>query len=504
MNIVVVEDEVPIREGLVKLLQKNPLDTVVGTAENGLQGLKLIREVQPDLVIMDIHMPDLDGLTMLKILRKEQNTCKAIVLTAYSDFNYAQEAITLEIENYLLKPIKIPELKKALEIVRTKLDQEINVEKLMPLETILLGSLTGQLNVDEQLAKIMEQHYGLSEHEEIGILMLWLGESFQEQKFRVKKIFREKLDSAFKYHMLELPSFLSVFVMFYNIPREHTIYKYLQRNMMPILSQEIDGQLICVWKRADNLMTMQDTIKSMNNAMEWNLTFGRGVLIGNEGFLNLNLTPLEYPAEIESQGRKAVMNRSRLECEKCFQRFVKYCRGEVHAPKDMKDACLQYCWMVLNTSKEKGKVGKEVSAQTLLSVITSAIEWDEITKILQEIFEYMIEEKPADTPTGELVQQARILIEERYNQGLTLQELAELLHVSDEYLSTVIKKETGHTFSETIRKYRIRKAQELLSHTNMKLNQIAEMCGYADPKYMSKVFKEEVGMLPNDYRKLNS
>lgn len=103
-----------------------------------------------------------------------------------------------------------------------------------------------------------------------------------------------------------------------------------------------------------------------------------------------------------------------------------------------------------------------------------------------------------------LVQKAIQHIQEYYNQGITLEEVAAKLHVSEEYLSTQFKKQTGRTFTETIRKYRIENVKELLLKSTLKLNQIADMVGYSDPKYMSKVFKDEVGMLPAEYRKKNS
>lgn len=95
-------------------------------------------------------------------------------------------------------------------------------------------------------------------------------------------------------------------------------------------------------------------------------------------------------------------------------------------------------------------------------------------------------------------------MQEYYNQGITLEEIAEKLHVSEEYLSTQFKKETGKTFTETIKKYRLEHIKQLLLQSSLKLNQIADMVGYSDPKYMSKVFKEEVGMLPTEFRKKNS
>ena len=103
-----------------------------------------------------------------------------------------------------------------------------------------------------------------------------------------------------------------------------------------------------------------------------------------------------------------------------------------------------------------------------------------------------------------LAQRAGQLMQEYYNQGITLEEIARKLCVSEEYLSAQFKKETGKTFTETIRGYRIEKVKELLLQTTLKLNQIADLAGYTDPKYMSKVFKDEVGVTPAEYRKLNN
>ena len=88
-----------------------------------------------------------------------------------------------------------------------------------------------------------------------------------------------------------------------------------------------------------------------------------------------------------------------------------------------------------------------------------------------------------------------------YSEGITLEETASRLYVSEEYLSTQFKKETQSSFTETVRKFRIEKIKDLLLNSKLKLNQIAELTGYSDPKYMSRVFKEEVGMLPTEFRK---
>ena len=121
MKIVIVEDEAAIRNGMGNILKKlNPAYELVGKASNGIEGLEMIRKEKPDLVILDIRMPDMDGLEMLKVLRGENNGCRAVVLTAYSDFDYAKTAIELGIENYLLKPVKLKELEETLKLAEKK------------------------------------------------------------------------------------------------------------------------------------------------------------------------------------------------------------------------------------------------------------------------------------------------------------------------------------------------------------------------------------------------
>ena len=91
MKIVVVEDEKPIREGLVKILEKmNKEYVVTGSASNGRKGLELIRKVHPDLIFLDIQMPEMDGLELLHTIREEGIDARVIILTAYSDFKYAK------------------------------------------------------------------------------------------------------------------------------------------------------------------------------------------------------------------------------------------------------------------------------------------------------------------------------------------------------------------------------------------------------------------------------
>ena len=122
-RVILVDDERLILEGLSKVVKWTEFGCeVAGTARDGREGLALIREVKPDIVISDIRMPNMDGLSMLAALRSEFPQMQLTVLTAYRDFDYAQRAINLGVCRYLLKPSKMDELTEAVREMIRRLD----------------------------------------------------------------------------------------------------------------------------------------------------------------------------------------------------------------------------------------------------------------------------------------------------------------------------------------------------------------------------------------------
>ena len=115
-KVVIVEDEELVRRGIVQAVDWQGVDcAVVGEAANGAEGLEVIRRERPDLIVTDIKMPRMDGIEMLRQLRSEGNAAAVILLTAYSDFTYAQAAVKLGAVDYLLKPFHDGELEEAVE-----------------------------------------------------------------------------------------------------------------------------------------------------------------------------------------------------------------------------------------------------------------------------------------------------------------------------------------------------------------------------------------------------
>ena len=122
-RVALVDDERLILEGLSRVVPWESLGCrVAGTASDGREGLALIRREQPDMVLTDIRMPNMDGLTMLAALHSEFPQMQMTVLTAYRDFDYAKRALTLGVCRYLLKPSKMDEIHEAVRFMAARLD----------------------------------------------------------------------------------------------------------------------------------------------------------------------------------------------------------------------------------------------------------------------------------------------------------------------------------------------------------------------------------------------
>lgn len=125
LKILIVEDEEIIRKGLVYTIDWLSMNCmVVGEAGNGKDGLVLLQKYEPDVVIADIIMPEMNGIEMLKAAQNlEIKPFKSVILTSYADFNYARQAVKLQVADYLLKPVDEDELKKTISCVRNSLEE---------------------------------------------------------------------------------------------------------------------------------------------------------------------------------------------------------------------------------------------------------------------------------------------------------------------------------------------------------------------------------------------
>ncbi|MBR2529741.1 MAG: response regulator, partial [Lachnospiraceae bacterium] len=157
-KVILVDDEEEVREAIRKRINWEEIGfTVAGTAENGEEALELAENCEPDVVMTDIRMPFMDGLTMLRKMTEKLPDLRSVIFSGYDDFEYAKEAIRLESEEYILKPVDADELRNIFVRIRDRLDEQLkqrrNVELLskyyedsrpMMKEQLIIGLLEGR------------------------------------------------------------------------------------------------------------------------------------------------------------------------------------------------------------------------------------------------------------------------------------------------------------------------------------------------------------------------
>lgn len=508
MKIIVIEDEKPIRQGLMRILSKmDPDYHVVAGGETGKEGLKLLEREQPELAFLDIQMPDMDGLQMLREARRRGIEVKVVILTAYSDFKYAKEAISLGIENYLLKPVDIQELRKTMEKIRGELLLEQRGRHALTLGQLLAEALEGRLGQDGSLEAALAGTYGITAKERLYCLFVALGSHYDADKAAAEGFLRELESHGQAAKMCWIPrerkhAFL---VCFHHVGNEEKFVRYVKRSVTPTFYSRIRNHGVFTWKECDGAASLAGVEAELEEAQGWNLLLGGGVLIECGKISAVRTYRFAYPAELENRARRAVIRLDCAEFVRCFQLFMESCLLEVHRPQDIREVCIRFAYAVINTAKECGALrDEELMVQKVMKTILEAVGWDEIMDVMLDLFSRIQIGQKEQSATELLVQRALSLIRECYGEGINLEETARRLHVSEEYLGKQLKKETGFAFTDLIRKQRVDQVKRFLLDTDLKLNQIASMTGFSDPKYMSKVFRAEVGMLPNEYRRMNT
>lgn len=507
MKIVVVEDEVRIREGIQTLLDM--LDDnyeFAGEAENGKLGLELIQKVHPDLVITDIRMPDMDGLTMLETIKSAGEKAKAIVVSAYSEFEYARTAMKLGVTEYLLKPISVDEFSKALNNVKIQMEKEASMqpEAVGTIEQVIGGILYGQIKLDESIRSYLYTRYEVDESKNCIEICVYMGNNYKSSAEKVQHVWKNLLEERgdLKFCIVRADYEQSLLIFIYQYDNAKDVERRIQCWMLQNQKEDRNFENIG-WILVDKLDSLKECFETIYNYMDWNIALGSGVMISYPKITQVRTEVCSYPMNLENSLKTELCTGNMSRVEKTVSAFHRYFSGEkVYNPKDIKECYVRFMWAVINISKEIDMLDyQQLNQQALLDRIMNSRTQKELEEATCELMG-KIQIKNADEDISHLtVKRVKSMVHEYYQSGITLEEIAQKLDITPEYLSTQFHKVVGETFSNYVKNYRMGKAKELLLGTQLKLYEVAEQVGYSDGKYFSRVFKECTGYLPAEYRK---
>lgn len=526
-NILLVDDETDVLEAMKKKIDWEALGfCLAGTAENGQEALEMAEQLHVDVVMTDIKMPYMDGLTLCKKLKENYRNIKVVIYSGFDDFEFAREAVHLEAEEYLLKPISSKDMENVFGKIKKKLDEEFNqhrnVNKLyeyyrksLPAmqEQFVMGVLEGKIT-GERLKNMMEMYELDLNAPYYVVVNLYAEAAVKEQLEKTAQLLNFSLRDMAEEYLKEKMSFYCInyldeviFIFMLQEDKEIENVLYHVDQICKMGSRVLDIQVTgAVGQPCNSLDTLLSSYQEAKTAMEYRTILGGSQVLYIK---DIEPNPQDSVAFMEYDFQnlvRAVKIGDRKETDEAIQSFMDSLRNGCITPN-------QYQLICMELSTELMKIGRSYKLRTKqIFGAGEHIPWqelykhlsvDELESWLREIcnnLRHTLRHERSDS-TIRLTEQAKAYIGEHYKENdLSAETLCHQLNVSAAYFSTIFKKEVGLSFVAYLTKIRLEHAVELLRTTEDKTYVIAEAVGYTEPNYFSYVFKKQYGISPSKYR----
>lgn len=511
VKVVLLDDENRIIRGLKVIINWEKYDCeIVGEASNGIDGIELIKNTEPDIVITDIRMPKMDGLQMIQSLKEQGSSPEFIILSGYSEFEYAKKGMELGVNYYILKPIEVEEVETCL----SKLCQKIENKKIKKREMLEFKTLAIKEIID-----------GSTDNRE-DILDLLNYSNIQLDETNIVCAIIEINPTCSDYFNENSNILINTIKTYINMYYRCEVIKYMDLQMAIIVnsSMEIDSQklqasfaqlhkdieqnyhiesCIGVGKIIDCLSDISLSFEQARYAINYKIINGKNSIIE---FKELSDTSkgFKIPKKIFDDLEKYINNLDLEGCRVTINTFFDILVAKKKLrPMDIQLQCLLLIISTVKTMKSiqfelNEFIGKDVLALEEISRFKSITEiknW--LINVISSIIELKNELENIRPST---IDEIKAYIQLHYTESLTLNSIAEHFFFNPYYLSQLFKKKTGETYLNYVTKLRVKKAQELLTSTNMKIYEICHAIGYENTKYFNKVFQKYIDLKPSEYR----
>ncbi len=491
IKILLVDDDFLVRTYLSRLTNWEAHGyTLVGTAQDGEQALQMVEEFQPEIIITDLTMPILDGITLIRRLKQAGNTSKIIVLSCHDDFEYVKEAMKLGADEYVLKNLLTEDsMLKLLDEIKGSVVQQsgpdINPEREW---NSILRQLRGESGEDNVAS-------GFCIHAALAIRIV----GYEDHVTNLSPEQQEKFQSSFLQVCREACRDTHIIRGVHVRQEQYAVVFDLSR-------EESRGE------RRKRLQ--QASVALVQYADRY---LGVSVIIG------VSDTP-DFQTDAAMRWREAVdaLGESFYSRESVFYAWETRQMGQT-----LPQAARAFCDSIAQMIEEKNEDGirgayaealeafrrEHTRAKLVREWLAQADQEAGVeTRVMPEYFSdfygmeqaYLLfcEEKlPEAEQYSEAVVQTIRYIQTHYAEGISLSDAAEAVHLNAAYLSFLFHKETDITFSEYLLSCRMNRAKELLVQTNDKIRDIGLQTGYRDHRHFCKTFKKVTGMTPQEYRK---
>ena len=542
LKIFLAEDEVVVRETIKRMIPWEELGfELVGEAADGEMALPLLIRQQPDLLITDIKMPFMDGLTLARLAKKEIPGLKVVILSGYDDFNYAKQAIGIGVEDYLLKPItknalieRLSEIRSRYEHEKTqkeyyeKFQREMQAYEKNSSRDFFEALVGGSMDMMEVYKRAEKLGLDIvAEAYNVLIFTMNCDEDFSGQRDEYSSWEAESLElleNFFAGHssaMLFRSNIFSYGVLLKG--QRETIEENTRAcvdEIRKILSRQ-DGRrewFLAVGQSVERLSQIQKSYHTASRAFSQRYLYDENILYYDE------METMEHPggqAETEDNAylqkvdvnalnpailQKFLSNGLQEETENFVKDYF-YAIGQepMESLVFRNYVILNVRFSVISFIKGLGCDTNEMESADTEEVLAesgknmeSAIAYAK--KMISQAIE--IRDQNSGNKNSSILKTVVDFIDSHYmDEEISLNTVANVANVSSNHFSALFSQNMGQTFIEYLTTLRMNKAKELLRCTGMRSSEIAGEIGYKDAHYFSYLFKKTQGMTPSDYRK---
>lgn len=529
-RIMLVDDEEEVRKAMIRKMDWEQLGfTVAGDAENGEDALEKLELLEPDVVMTDIRMPYMDGLTLVARIREKYPFIKILIFSGYDDFEYAKQAIKYRVTEYILKPVNGEELAEILKRVRISLDEEIeqrrnismlqeSYENSLPmLREVFLNVLVSRgADLPGMAPKLRE--YGV----DILDACKWLAavirveqmEQAEEQElFRhqelipisVRKLVEDHLKTYGRFTVFNSAEGITLIAAVDGKNSETGLITLLEdicKESRRMLGVSIT---VGVGYSCDTLQEIRRSYQTAVDALGYRAIVGCGRTIYINDVEPVNRGKLQFGAGEEAELTAVIKFGTEDQIGETLRELaVRMDDTKVHDNQyQVYMLTIVNCLIRLMQQYDLKMSGMFDSEDHYADIIKRICRRESFAEEMIPIACRMNEalNQARDNTTRKVIVEAKEYIQENYaDPELSVDVLCRHLHMSPAYFSTVFKKETGQTYINYLTEVRLLKAEELLEQTDDKTYEIAQKVGYQEQNYFSYVFKKKYGISPTKYR----
>lgn len=478
-KLLIVEDEWIIRKALMSLPWETIGVTEIFEADNGEEGLKLYNEELPQVVLSDINMPFVDGLAMGKEIVNKNNACKIIFLTGYSEFGYAQAAISLKAFDYILKPVDasvlLPQVNEAFKLV----EEEV---------------LTEQSSWDYQRKELVKRII-LSRKKEDGEqinLLFPVSGAYQCMCYFLNKATFE-IPSIFQKDVLRLED-NTYFALIRSGDQQAELQSWLNSSELKDFLIRQEGW-VGLSRVSSDPKEISDKILEARISFEKNKFDCPGIYLYDPQKSQLDFSPILI--ELEQKLAQQIENRAPKKVEEILNSLEVNGTLMTLPLSQIRPFLMKQAFMLFQAAQNV-LAYDEFSVYQKITAATAVEEMLESVKSLAVCWKKNLE---SGSKSDTIIQQAKRFIDSHYaDDEISLQLVAENIHVSSPYLSNLFKSETGKNYTEYLFERRMDAAYHLLRNTNKTITEISLETGFTNPNYFSSCFKKNSGVSPKQYR----